>query len=444
MFRLKLVFNNLQFYLHAPEVEAPLTGCLRQSPQRASDLRCSETFELRLEGSPTALDEWISHMEQLLSCAHSRLHPLQLVMQPDDRGAEWFSRVLEGKLEMLGHLSADRDRGRLSLRLTLLREDFWQGDLQAVPLSNANGSQVASGLLLYNHCDGDTGHQNWAAIGGTDVAGDLPAPAELWISNQDDAGQRSGNIYAGHSFQVDCDQVQALLEAENATSPQTSSVISAADCSGGSYRQVSWNGVDEVCLLSWSISASEAAYRQGLPFRPLVRFAQAPEYNDLWLNWSVRYAGEVVSSLSQLAKANQALQLLAAVYLPPVPLGEDAVCEALTLELHARRMSGASQTLKIDFACLMPLDGWRQFQPLGGQALADHERLVDESSEDLLYTENLTSLRRKVTHTKTGTGVWLRPGYNQWIFLLSGNGASAPVSDRLRLQVVYRPRKRVL
>jgi len=62
----------------------------------------------------------------------------------------------------------------------------------------------------------------------------------------------------------------------------------------------------------------------------------------------------------------------------------------------------------------------------------------------LLYTENLTSLRRKVTHTKTGTGVWLRPGYNQWIFLLSGNGASAPVSDRLRLQVVYRPRKRVL
>ncbi len=89
-------------------------------------------------------------------------------MQPDSRMSPYESRLKSGKIGFLGHGSADMKHGGMGVVLTLTRELYWEGGLQAVPLLNVHGSDVVDGLVIDNQFDGMAGKNNYAVINGVE------------------------------------------------------------------------------------------------------------------------------------------------------------------------------------------------------------------------------------------------------------------------------------
>lgn len=438
MYSLRITCGNETFWLHGPLAAAPVKGARRQPIQRALEGgRCEEQIDLLLEGAPSGIQWVLQTIERLLAQARSG-RPAGLHLMPTAADAEWEARLLDGRAELLGAGTSERGRGSQAVRLLLVCGDCWQGTLTALPLSNAGGANVTGGLPLFNHCDGDALHVNYADSSGGQ--GSLPAPARVELIHDSSGPEAVTDIWLGAGA---LPLPGGVLEGEAAASSLATQILDDPASSGGQYRRVSWSGSTGVDLLHWELSSGWLGQAGGRSFRPLLRFANLFAYGDLRLSMQVRTAESVLSeSKAQTLSSGARLQELPPILLPPwMPAGDPPA--ALTLALIGRRTSGGDSTLDVDFLALLPLQGWRRYWSLSG--LPYGARLVDDPLDGRcvgLHPQD----GELAGHVAQGPGLEVQPGQAQRFSALfaTGSAAGMDIAAQLKLKVSYRPRRRTV
>lgn len=438
MYSLRLSCGNETFWLHGPSSRPPVKGARRSpAPRMLEGGRCEEQIDLLLEGAPAAIQLALQTLERLLARARGGQNA-GLHLMPTAADAEWETRLLDGRIELLGAGTSERGRGSQAIRLFLAREDCWQGSLTALPLSNPAGADVTVGLPLFNHCDGDALHANYADSG--DAEGGLPAPAQVELIHDRAATDPVADIWLGAGLSP---LPNGVLEGEAGASGLSTQIVADAACSGGSYRRISWNTSGDVDVLHWELSSGWLEQAGGRCFRPLVRFANLFTYTDLRLSVQVRTPASVLfESPAYTLQSGVRLQELPPILLPPWSPASNPP-GALTLAFIGRRAGGGGATLDVDFLALLPLRGWRHYRSLDG--LPYGARLLDDPLTGRCVAVHPQN-GEVAGYFASGPGLEVQPGQAQRFSVLfaTGSAAGMDIAAQLRLKLTYRPRRRVV
>ncbi len=438
MFSLSILLpESPAFVLHPPAPQPPLDGLrwLEQRPGRTED-EVIECAQIGLRGP--ALREWLEALQAALSAV--RRTPFALLeRRPGPGDPSLYTALRDGWLEA-EPLNQSLTRAAYTLRLYLRRARFWRTAAAALPLTNANGSRLPTGLTFYNHQDAHPAHQNYAEIAAADLRGGLPAPLSLRLLQP--AGQTLQQVIvaAGSRLNWGGEAFAHALEGEQAAPAAdctASALISDSSASGAAYRRVQWTRPDSAALLRWTLSPTLLGFGGGRLFRPVLRLASLPPAG-LYLRWRLLdQAGRPLEeSPAVILQPQQYLQTGAAVNLPPRWLPQISPA-ALLLELRAESRDSALKTLDVDFLHLLPAEeGWLHLQALNGAAQAE---LWLDGENQLVYTRTPGG-ETGFTYTLSGGPLTLQPGSDHRLYLLWETAAGMPIDSQLEVQAFYAAR----
>jgi len=165
-------------------------------------------------------------------------------LDPGASGTVYRSEILSGKVEWPDDtLSMWWANRKTRVVIAWTRRYYWEGPEIELPLTNGNGTNVTGGLTVYNHDDGDAGHDNYVQIAGADVGGVIPAPAKIRTLNTYNSSARSAQFFVAHNAFSTPTSFAHILEAENRNYVAGGAAPTADTSSSGGYRQgISWAG----------------------------------------------------------------------------------------------------------------------------------------------------------------------------------------------------------
>jgi len=434
MYALSVVDGSRTAVLYAPGSDIPVRSArLVDAGKEVGGGVIEQTIDVSFDGNQAAVMGWMEQVERVLRALDG---PAVLRLEISEVGPVYETPVYAWRWENLPEMGASL---RMGVRLVVSRAGWWEGAEAAVPLSNITGSNVTTGLTVYNHNDGT--HVNYADVGAAAIGGDLPARCRLEVENSG-SGQVIGAVYASLNVRSAPASFGYVLEGEAAGLAAGSALpTSDVNSSGGQYQRASWSGTDEVVALGWEMSDTQMTAAGGRAIRPVVRFANTPA--AVWVRMMIG-GGTVGSPLPvwygprALLLAGQ-LQILPAIYLPP-GLGRGGSMGWASLYLMAQAASAGSYQLDVDAVQLLAVDGWRRFSRIGDNALGYLQTLVDDGLQGVVYT--LSGGGRLATHAGMGEDLRLTPGVAQRLMVLVDGGATAPIGYQVKLRLAYRPRWR--
>ncbi len=312
------------------------------------------------------------------------------------------------------------------------RADWWEdASSYYLPLANVGGTFTAGTV---------TNHQNeagtasfYVSISGGSITGDVATPAILHYTNLVNDAAKVGNLYVGQ-----------FVEGIKNTTPAPGTLIfegtasADAGCSGGSYTALSFAGTVEASMISWTIPATNAY--EGHRYKFIARFKDSFAFTDLYLKAKYEIGGAVLAETRwQLAAANEQLQVIGSMKLPPMR----GTYTGGSVALYSKRAGGAG-TVNFDYMAAIPQDGWRTYAPIGG--LGYNQKLYDDPGNESLYTADLTTSEFTKTHyASEGEPVKLVPGVdNTLYFLHETTGGTADITRTAEIKIAYRPRRRLI
>jgi len=425
-------------HLHGSSVEPPLIGAIRQAlPQPAGSGLVEEVIELALQGE--GIYNLLQRLEEKVVLSQEGIEDVYLYLQTAPGLEALSARILSGRIELLGGGLSDRKRGVQTLRLRLVRADYWEETIRTLTLSNQNGSQVWDGLAVLNHCDGDNGHQNFVDAGAEEVHGTQTCPVEvrLILPENFPAGLRDCYISAGCDLKDSYGEFDHVLEGEDG-SPGSGCTESSqpvdSSCSAGSYALAKWTAESEVALWKWTLSSAQLGYMHAQLFRPLLRLA-AQSDDGIYLRWSVRdqSGGEMLRSPQTLLDSGCRLAPLPAMRLPPDRMSGGAY-RPLEIELLVECSAPGTKLLQIDFAHLLPAASFQHLHPLG--SLQAGYTLVSDGRLEQVYALQTAGGNQHISHQLTGAPIMLYPGRENRIYFLYETASGAPI-DAQALVMIY-------
>lgn len=359
------------------------------------------------------------------------------VTLPD--GQRWRSPYHGGKIEMT-RSAAGRGLKTPVAYLSLEREDWWEtAELFYATLKNRHGESTgAGGVTVYNHKD--AGHDNFVDVEYGE--GDLPAPAVLRIIG---AGMGGVEAFCGMGSFLVLEDFQVRYEGESGNSGAgvTATLLADATCAGGSFAALSWAGLAEVVARRWSVSQAEAGALAGRVFRPLLRLQEPVTAGEsLWLSWQVGFNNQGVIEViwqgeAVLAPVGRQMVVFPAMQLPPWP-APAGNAESLELCLLAQAQMSGGHSLKIDQVLLLPADSFLRLVPvLSGYPQFDIEYATGEG-----WFKN--GGRACPSHEAEGPGLWLVPGRVQRLVFAFRQGNAWDINHAPLVNLLVRPRRRVL
>jgi hypothetical protein len=423
-------------WLHGSGVQPPLVGAVRASPRRLDADTVEETLTIALEGS--GITAWLETLEARLADGRDGITPCYLHLQTAPGAPIWRSPLRGGELTLL-----EGDPTSRGVRLTLRRPPWWEGSLQALPLSNPNGSRLTGGLTLSNHQDDHTGHVNYAGLAAADLPGSLPAPFQA-VLRAVGAGESLHTVLLG--LGTDLEDADGALrhalegEAAQAGAHAALSVITAGTASGGACARLTWSTPFWAHLATWTLPAADLGYLRGRRVHPVLVLATPPASAGLTLAWRVTAApGAAPLAQSALfpAQVGHGLQVGPALHLPPLALGGGPY-PALYLELWAESTPALPGTLDVDAVHLLPAEGWLCAYPLGGTPAGWD--LVLDGLEGRVYSREPATGARALTHVVGGEWPHLRPPHAHRLYLLWETQAGAAPPAQVTLRLFLRPR----
>lgn len=417
----------------------PPLDSLRWLEQRPTENN-EEVIECALLGLRGAgIRQWLEGLEAVL--AQVRRTPFARLERSDEAGSDpLYADLRDGWLEA-DPLNQRAARGSFTARLYLRRSKVWRKTAAALPLSNANGSGVQDGLVVYNHADSDAAHQNYADIAAGDLHSGQPAPLSLRVRLLEPSGQTLKRLIlaAGIQLQWGGESFPHALEGEAAipgADCNASSLLTDPAASGGTYRRVQWTRPDSAALLRWSLSTYLLGFAAGRAFRPMLRLVSPPPA-EVYLRWRVLDAGghPIEESPPCLLQPQSALQAGGGLNLPP--RWQPQISPAtLTLELRAESRDDSPKTLDVDFLHLLPAEGWLELNALNGASAA---QVWVDGERRLAYTRAAGG-EIGFTYTLTGSALPLLPGKGCRLFLLWETESGMPIHSWCEVQAFYAPR----
>jgi len=438
-------------------------GALHDGGERASTTRRNVTESARVLVSaqaggapdPAVARAAIRSIEALLRQAEEwqrRRVGAAVYVVYGPQGAEasdlYRSEVLSGRVELsdsalkAGYL----DEGLVEILVVWTRRFYWEANSETeLSLTNGGGSGTG-GQTVYNHDDAGAGHDNYVAIAAGDVAGVLPTPARLAVTNSlNDANSKTRTLWVGHNAFSEPASFAHILEGEDDTE---GAVQVDATCSGGNFQRVVM-GASEVLLFSWALSTTQLTYCASNWFRVLCRFANLPAANaHVRLKLDRAGAGSTIIWSGPLVNLSDELSIqeLGTLQLPPFLTGGTAA--ACYLQIFGYADSG-TPNIDIDFLQLTPLDSYRQFTS-SVLYVVYNDRLVDDEPAGYLYVDTPATPAngRQGGTVSIGSQILLWPSRAQRLYFLQRAWTSGAPTDELAaidrtltVRVYYRPRR---
>jgi hypothetical protein len=346
--------------------------------------------------------------------------------------------------EPLGPSIEEITKGSLLIKLHLTRPNYWVGPSTALPLSNGNGSRVITPLSIINHDDTDSSHDNFVTVNPADFSTDLPCPINLKITNTS-SSDTLRHLYLFMNVFSNPTGPPGLLEAEAGTGGTTTA---SAQCSGGSYKALSWAVTTETLLLTWLInSASSAAFNKN-NIKFILRLANVFSYTNLWLK--LKFACPSASSFIGetdwiLGKPGEILQEFPPIQLPPYSSRNTVFNSPFYLSLNARRTTAGTHNLDVDFLHGYAIDGFSKLEALNPISPNAYFYLNSYSDLRSLQPELITVSSSMFfdSHILYGGKLLLYPGqYARLSFLHDISSGLAPIDRTCSVQAWYASLKR--
>lgn len=409
----------------------------------------TDRFDVWASGTQAEIQASIAAIE--LAFEHARQHPndpdgcwINYALTATD--TTWRSRVLGGVVMHDARLDARMRQGRALLGIAVTRLPYWEGAEEIVPLSNSNGTDVTTGLTVYNCNDGSGSapnkRVNYADIGAGVIDGNLPSPAKLIIKNTF-ATHKLFKLWIGHNYTDPANFVH-LLEAENATG---ATPHSDSGCSGGSEVQATLSTDAKTDLLKWTLPSTLLNAAGGRYVHAVARFSNSIYIRQIRfsarLDWNVTTIWESQAVLPDTDLAI-CIRDLFAFRLPPW-LQSSTGLDAIDLILSAQRTAATSMTLAVDYLMLMPADSFRMLST-AGYGVAQNGRIIDDGMTGELYRDDGAGTGKVGIVRGLGGPIMLQPGKAQRLYFLAHAtlADTASILHTLSIQVVYRPRRKTI
>lgn len=405
--------------------------------------RVTESAVAVLEGSATAIRAAVNALDALLHAAWRRQKRTNarvfVEFRPLDSDSYFRAEVFDGTVNWSSNPARRRLTGTtntVEVAVSFTRVNGWDGAEVELQLSTSNQAAATGGRSIVNHDDGGTGHDNWVQIASSQVAGDLPGPCRVQLTNTVGANRTYPKMVLALNALSDPSAFVHVLEAESRLSGGT--VASDATASNGQVVSLAHVGSSSTTLV-WSLSSAQMQRSRGRLFRLLSRIVGVsgswtvlPEVRAA-NGTSVLWRGDLVTLPSQYG----GLIDLGAVGLPPG--GYSASYGGVTLALTFTGLGLA----EVDFVQLTALDGYRALKMLG--PCGNNEAVVDDAAEEMAYVLSGSSVLPYVS--AVGKPLLLWPGLTQRLIVLAETGGSPDpmtIDDSWTVRVWHRPRRLTL
>jgi hypothetical protein len=408
----------------------------------------TESFDVHLFGTAAAISALIQSIEGAFWQAKNYQNTgagarVYANLQPDNFPTAYRSELLDGRVILEDAALIWMERSNYArARIAWTRRNWWEGPEAQLPLSNTNATDDLTGLVVYNANDGagapPADRVNYVEIDGADVAGDLPAPVRLELTNTY-AGESLGWLWIGHGTQSPTNLL-TRLEAEAALGKGPGTAHAAS--SGGYYVQEALpSGV--IYSYTWTLTAAQLTAAAGRWFHALVRCTIGPSVHFRF-QLKLQAANQTIWESGWAAldgRYAHAIRDLFTLRLPPWLAGLGGL-SALDLVLEVVQSAQPSLDLYLDCLYLLPAEHW-QFLGRGGVTISQNRRVVVDGIEERTYCDDGAGAARIGLPNPAGTPILLEPGKTQRLYFLMHASAytTAEIARTLSVKAFYRPRR---
>ena len=431
--------------------ESTLSGAvpLSQVAQAALAQTVAETIDLwPTAASTTLMQAKITELDRLLDAARRYQQtgigaPVYWQFQPDGDSTNYRSELLDGRLDSQEDILKFWPNATVPMNLFILRRGFFETVTPVqLPATNGNGTNNTSGLTIYNHDDSGTGHDNYAQFAAADVAGSLPSPLIVEITNNAGDTKQYQEFHMATNAFANPATLTHVIEAEDTVVSGYGTPGSDVTCSGyvaithvNSYVSKAGSGSWQ---MQFDLSASIMQKCAGNDFHILARFRNAftayvrPSIYDAAATVQLRRGDEV-----QITVLSQALVDLGVLPIPPGGYSASWGAGRLVLDIRTE----TSQTIELDYFVLMPAISYRRLTSV--KTIADSGKITDDPTANRAYATMSGVEYPYVVRKGTPLLVWpntLQRVYFAWSLF----DKSAAITETVSAKFWHRPRRVVV
>ncbi len=410
----------------------------------------TDSIRLHLYGSTGAdVQSKIASIERFLElCAHRQQSRTgdrgYLYLNLGSDSEDWRSEILSGQVQPETDTLRTLEAAGADVLLIITRRPFWETVTEReLPLDNGSaGGPATGGVTIYNHDDGDSGHDNWVDVAAADVAGNLPSPLRLRMTNNTGADILYFNFWQAINSHHSPTTFAHIIEGESMVG-----ITQVADggSSGGYFGRATWTTLIQhaVDLFKWSLPSALLTAAAGGFFRVLVRFANAPPTG---MEFQLHIKTDLGASKSlwdgpKLTTTGNRLQDFGVVQLPPGVTGDGDVYYPVRLVISGE-YTGTSQ-LDIDFVQLTPADSTRWFKQLG-YGIPPDDSIENNGPTGHIHNIDAATGQRLYLYEAYSAVLHIWPNRAQRLFFLFDETTGMNVNRTSLIRAWYRPRRSTL
>lgn len=425
-----------------------MRGYVPASADNQADL-LTEQFDLQLRGATAgAIMARIQEINRFFLLAREQKdlpNPVYLWYSPAAGIAAKRSRVVNGRVILGGNVSAGLKDRRLVITVAIERKPYWEGELIQIPLTNPNGTNVTSGLRVYNANDlagtAPNKRANYADIAAGVIQGDLPAPLKVSAKNlyvnYGDNRDYLGWLWIalGHRNPF---SLKHKVEGEDCN-PLIGTKVARAESSGGYYLRTDTilPSSGYTTIFSYPFTGADLSAYAGQRMRIFLRVdwnGPIPAFVQLRIRF------DEFGWTSDWHSPNATLALgvmeLFDIRIPP-NLESVGNLSGITMHIDVRT-TGFQTFITLDDIMLLPTDGFCEFN---SSIPANWQGVID-GIEGLAYKADAVGANRAGLNYLVNSGLDVMPGKAHRLYFLQHliYGGSWTIDQVISVTAAYRPR----
>ena len=371
--------------------------------------------------------------------------------------AAYRSRIVGGRVMHSEKLGREITNTQMGLTIIIERDPWWEAITAVnVPLTNGNGTDLITNLRVYNCGDNatvDTSYKrdNWVTIDGVnDVAGDMPAIANITYYNDADLDIHIRTIHAFNNVNSYPASFDSLIEAEEYGADTVLTGASAGNV--GSFTIPT-----AADTMFWYLDIdNQVKYASTGYFVAVMRF----KYDQITNLANLKFKVELYEATQgTLFKSDYFYPTSAAgepVYaLSPIfrlqPQEEDSYTPSgYLLRIYAYQETGGDVTLIMDDIHILPAENYRMIGNDGINlrvGFDDFDFLYDLQVNDLCYEHKYFNNDTFSVPNHIGK-LMIYPGVNQkitWIYGMTTADTQTKINSAyLWVKISCRPRRQTI
>ena len=446
---ISLVASNVTLLDYAPQSASPRAQGYGQEIYAIESGTVTETVRVLLTGSTGAdVQSTIASIERMIEDIHRRQRTRTgnrgyLYLRLGSDSETWRSEILYARLQADDNALRHLNIPAVEALLFITRRPFWETVTEReIPLDNGSaGGKATGGVTIYNHDDGDANHDNWVDVAAVDVAGNLPAPLRITMTNSSGVNLSTRKIYIANNYGTTPSSFVHMVEGEAAASI---SIQTAFGNQGGNFGRASWTGASTHATnrFVWTLGAAQLALMGGGFYRVVCRFANTPPTNievQLHTKFSAALPLTTFWSGPRMTMSSDLLQDLGVVQLPPgVPsTSADDIGFVLTVSFPS------TSQLDIDFIQLTPAESTRNIQQIS-DPIPNGDVIVCDGPEKRNYIIETSSGYQWNIFSAQENVVYAWPNRAQRLIFLHDEATTMNIARTWSVRAYYRPRRSTL